>query len=81
LLTDFSKGYSDLTLPRIEARYSLKLDPVTVDFMGGWQTFEVEDNSGHKEDVDSYVLDVKAATNFGPLYMKGLLRYAQNGGN
>ena len=72
---------TDTELPRIEIAYTMKLDPVTLDFMAGWQSFEFEEASGSKEDVQSYVALVKAATNFGPLYVKGLLRYAQNGGN
>lgn len=72
---------TDTTIPRIEVAYKLKLDPVTLDFVGAYQSFEVEDNNDHEEDVDSYGVMVKAATNFGPLYMKGLLRYMQNGGN
>jgi len=76
---------ADTTFPRIEAAYTLKLEPVTLDFMAGYQSFEVtvDDGSGgtNDEDVNSFVGLVKATTNFGPLYVKGLLRYAQNGGN
>ena len=71
----------DTTLPRIEARYSLKLDPVTIDFMGGWQSYEVVDALDSEEDVDSYLLGIYAKANFGPLYVKGVGTYAQNGGN
>jgi len=72
---------TDTTLPRIEVAYKLNLDPVTLDFVGAYQSFEVEAANGDEEDVDSYGAMVKAATNFGPLYMKGLLRWSQNGGN
>lgn len=71
---------TDTTLPRIELAYKLNLDPVTLDFVGGWQSFEVKYADG-SDDVDSYLAMVKAAVNFGPVYVKGLIRYAQNGGN
>ncbi|MBW2643219.1 MAG: hypothetical protein JRC89_07560 [Deltaproteobacteria bacterium] len=79
--TSFTADDTDLTFPRLEARYSLKLDPVTVDFMGGWQTYDVVDALDHEETIDSYQLGVYARTNFGPAYVKGVLTYAQNGGN
>ena len=73
---------ADTTLPRIEVAYTMKLEPVTLDFMAGYQTFEVTNAAtGTEEDLDSYVGLVKATVNFGPLYMKGLLRYGQNAGN
>jgi len=71
----------DTTFPRMEARYSLKLDPVAIDFMGGWQTYDVVDAVDHEETVDSYLLGVYARVNFGPAYVKAVLDYAQNGLN
>jgi hypothetical protein len=71
----------DTTLPRIEARYSLKLDPVTLDFMGGWQTYDVVDDLDNDESIDSYFVGLYATANFGPAYVKGLVNYRQNGGN
>jgi hypothetical protein len=75
------KGDIDTTLPRIEARYSMKLDPVTLDFMGGWQQYDVVDNEDDEEDITSYFLGVYAQANFGAAYVKGLINYRQNGGN
>jgi hypothetical protein len=71
----------DTTFPRIEARYSFKFDPVTVDFMGGYQTYDVVDATDHEETIDSYLLGLYARANFGPAYVKGVLTFAQNGGN
>jgi len=75
------EGDIDTTLPRIEARYSLKLDPVTLDFMGGWQEYEVVNSDDNEEDITSYFLGVYAQANFGATYVKGLINYRQNGGN
>ena len=72
---------TDTTLPRMEARYSLKLDPVTVDFMGGWQTYDVVDAVDHEETIDSYQLGIYARANFGPAYVKAVGTYQQNGAN
>jgi hypothetical protein len=72
---------TDETLPRIEARYSLKLDPFTIDFMGGWQSYEVVDINDSEEDVDSYQLGIYARVNFGPAYVKGVGTWMQNGAN
>ncbi len=78
---DYGLSDTDTTLPRIEARYSMKLDPVTLDFMGGWQEYDVVDANDSEEDITSYFLGVYAQANFGAMYAKGLLNYRQNGGN
>jgi hypothetical protein len=88
LTPDTDKEYEDVggvdidtTLPRIEMRYSMKLDPVTLDFMGGWQQYDVVDEFDSEEDITSYFLGAYAQANFGAFYVKGLLNYRQNGGN
>ena len=85
LTPDTSEKYTgadiDTTLPRIEMRYSMKLDPVTLDFMGGWQEYEVVDALDNEEDITSYFLGVYAQANFGAAYVKGLINYRQNGTN
>lgn len=76
-------GFADVdtTFPRFEARYSMKLDPVAIDFMGGIQSYDVVDSFDHEESVDSYLLGLYARVNFGAAYVKGVLTYAQNGLN
>jgi hypothetical protein len=71
----------DTTFPRIEARYTLKLEPVTLDFMGGFQTYDVVTNTDSEESIDSYIAGIYAQFNFGPAYFKAIGTYAQNGGN
>lgn len=78
---DYDGADIDTTLPRVEARYSMKLDPVTLDFMGGWQQYDVVDAFDEEEDITSYFLGVYGQANFGAAYVKGLLNYRQNGGN
>jgi hypothetical protein len=71
----------DTTLPRVEARYSFNFDPVKLDVMGGWQSYDVVDANDDDESIDSYFMGLYAQANFGPCYVKGLLNYRQNGGN
>ncbi|MBW2641591.1 MAG: hypothetical protein JRE10_15910, partial [Deltaproteobacteria bacterium] len=74
-------GDTDTTLPRIEARYTLKLDPVTLDFVGGWQSYDVVNATDQDESVDSYVAGINAKANFGPAYVTAALTYRQNATN
>ena len=74
--------------PKIEIGYDLKMDAFALNFMGGWQTYEIEDynqaaNTGSKgtEDVTSYVLGVRGKANFGPAYAGLGLTYRVNGNN
>ena len=78
---DYGEADIDTTFPRIEMRYSMKLDPVTLDFMGGWQQYDVVNATDDEEDITSYFLGLYAQANFGPMYVKGLVNYRQNGGN
>jgi hypothetical protein len=79
--TYFTASDTDETFPRIEARYNMKFDPVTLSVMGGWQTYDVVDAIDHEETIDSYQLGLYATVNLGPAYLKGVLTYAENGGN
>jgi hypothetical protein len=83
-------GYSEVntTFPKVEVAYDLKVDAFALNFMGGWQTYEIEDynqaaNTGSKatEDVTSYVLGVRGHANFGPAYAGLALTYRVNGNN
>jgi hypothetical protein len=71
----------DTTLPRMEARYTLKVEPVTLDFMGGWQTYDIKNNADQDKDITSYIVGLAAQAKFGPGYVKAIVDYRQNGGN
>jgi len=82
--------YSEVntTFPKVEVRYDMKMDAFALNFIGGWQTYEIEDynqvaNTGSKgtEDVISYVLGVRGKANFGPAYAGLSLTYRVNGNN
>jgi len=80
-LEGYATTNTDRTLPRMEARYTLKLDPVKFDFVGGWQSYEVKDATDSEEDVDSYVVGINAKANFDCFYVTAALTYRQNGIN
>jgi len=76
------------TFPKVEAAYDMKMDAFALNFVGGWQTYEIEDynqaaNTGSKgtENITSYVLGARAKANFGPAYAGLALTYRVNGNN
>jgi hypothetical protein len=66
--------------PKIEARYDWKGNSFELNFMGGWQTYEIE-NTTTKTDVDinSFVFGLRGKANFGPAYAGLALTWRQNG--
>jgi hypothetical protein len=70
------------TFPKFEARYDMKLDAFALNFIGGYQTYEIENTTTKQtEDITSYVLGARAKANFGPAYAGLGLTYRQNGNN
>ena len=74
---------ANIRFPKIEARYDKRIDAFALSFIGGWQTYEIEDRNGTKatKNISSYVLGARAKANFGPAYANFALTYRQNGGN
>jgi len=77
----YASSDEDTVLPRIEARYSLKLDPITVDFMGGYQSYDVVNATDDEESVDSYIVGLYAKANLGAAYLGFTTNYRENGAN
>ncbi|MDH3576006.1 MAG: porin [Desulfobacteraceae bacterium] len=71
------------TFPKIELGYAMKMDTFTLNLVGGYQSYEIEDKDGTKrtEDISSWVLGARGTANFGPAYLGLSLSYRQNGGN
>jgi predicted porin len=70
------------SFPKIELGYDVKIDAFTLNFMGGYQNYEIENTTTkNTEDINSYVLGVRAKANFGPAYAGLGLTYRQNGDN
>jgi hypothetical protein len=77
-------GYNEVntTFPKIELRYGMKLDNFALDFIGGYQTYEIENTvNKNTEDITSYGIGARVKANFGPIYAGLGLRWFQNGDN
>jgi hypothetical protein len=74
----------DWNIPKIEARYTLKLPSFELIPFGGFQYFKVADNNSRlTDDLDiySYVAGLVAKVNIGAFYMAGEGAYGQNWAN
>ncbi len=92
-LKDGSSGPTDITpagsdvdwnIPKLEARYSLKMDTFQLIPYGGFQYFKVSDGvSTLQDDLDiySYVLGIVAKANLGAFYLAANGAYGQNWNN
>jgi hypothetical protein len=70
------------TFPKVELRYDMKMDVFALNFIGGYQLYEIENTTTKQtEDIDSFVLGVRGKANFGPAYAGLALTYRQNGRN
>jgi len=68
--------------PKLELRYDMKMDAFALNFIGGYQTYEVENTTTKAtEDISSWVVGARAKANFGPAYVGLSLNYRQNGKN
>jgi hypothetical protein len=71
----------DVTLPKVEIRYDMKMDAFAMSFIGGYQTYEVVNATDSGESIDSWVLGWRGQADLGPMYAKLALTYRQNGAN
>lgn len=67
-------GDQDVTFPKFEASYQLKMDNFFVDIYGGYQTYEV-----NSVDVDAYVAGIGGGANFSGFFVNANVYMAQNG--
>jgi hypothetical protein len=72
-------GTVDSMLPKIAAQYSMKLDPVSLTFAGSYLSYDIERTGFQDLTVDAYFLAARGTVNLGPVGLKGVLYYAQNG--
>jgi hypothetical protein len=74
-------GDTDEWLPKIEAKFGMPLGIFSFNIMGGFQTFQVEDNGGLIDDdidVISYILGGDVGVNIGAFYVKAAGSWGQN---
>ena len=88
LTPDTSKGglgvYDEVNtmFPKVEIRYDMKMDAFALNFIGGYQSYEIENLATKQtEDITSWVLGARGKANFGPVYAALSLNYRQNGAN
>ena len=75
-------GSSDVTLPTIEAAYTLNIKPVKLIFAGGMASYDVrETGTDDSETIASNFFGLAAFADFGPLSLKAEAHIAKNGGN
>ena len=73
---------TDVSLPEIEARLTLKWTPVQIDLFGGYGTYKAVDSSTeHSETVRSDIYGLRVIFPLGPAYLKGIWYRGTNPGN
>ncbi len=71
----------DTTLPKVELEYDLKLNPVALQFVGGYQTYDAVNATDDNKSITSWVVAGAGKVNFGPAYVNLALSYRVNGTN
>ncbi|MBC8472564.1 MAG: hypothetical protein H8D56_24130, partial [Planctomycetes bacterium] len=79
-VTGYATDY-DVTLPKVELRYDLKMQMANIAFIAGYQTYEAVNATDVSKDIDAYTLAIAPQFNFGPAYLNLCLSYNQNPGN
>jgi hypothetical protein len=72
-------GTVDSMLPKIAAQYSMKLDPVSLTFAGSYLSYDIERTGFQDLTVDAYFLAARGMVDIGPVGLKAVIYYAQNG--
>jgi hypothetical protein len=75
---------TDVSLPKIELRYDMKMDAVALNFIAGYQTYDSKgtvNGAAFDDSIDSYVLGARGKFNFGAAYLGASITYRQNGAN
>ncbi|MCP4349864.1 MAG: hypothetical protein GY795_30655 [Desulfobacterales bacterium] len=73
-------GDVDITLPKVEAKFSLKQDGLFADIWGGFQTYEIE-TSGKTYDVNSFATGIGGGIDMDAAFLKLHGYFARNQGN
>ena len=72
---------TEVTIPKIEARYRLDIQNAYLEFAGGYQSYKITDSATSRSyDVDSYIGAIGGHITLGSFYLAGDLYFAQNTG-
>ncbi|MDL1964844.1 MAG: hypothetical protein LWW98_11055 [Deltaproteobacteria bacterium] len=77
-LTGFPDAEDDTIYPKVEASYTFAMDTFSVKLFGGWNAYEVVDQSNKECDVTSYIYGVAGVVNAGPITLKAMAWNGQN---
>ncbi len=82
LLNAPAGSFTEVTFPKVEARYNFDLGAVKGRVAGGFNTFELTDSAtGAAHDVDSYMIGIGTEIGFGDFYLNSGVFYGQNIGH
>ena len=82
--TGAALGYDEVNtmLPKLEVRYGMKFDAFSLDLIGGYQSYEIENlTTKNTEDITSYGIGARAHLNLGAFYAGLGVNWRQNGDN
>ena len=70
---------TEVTIPKLAIKYSLKLDPVALTLVGSYLSYDIEQIAPAPSlNVDGYYLGGRGTVNVGPAAIKGVVWYGQN---
>jgi hypothetical protein len=77
----WSGAETDVTIPKIEAKYGLNFGGLGLSLHGGYNSFELVNFADDDESVDSYIVALRATYAAGPFSVKANVYTGENLGN
>lgn len=78
-LSGVAGSTTEMTLPRIDAKYTFKFDPVKFDVVGSYFSYNIERPALADLSVDSYMFGARGDAMLGPVRLRGAVYWMQNG--
>jgi hypothetical protein len=75
----FTGSTTKMSLPRIDAKYTFKFDPVKLDIVGSYFSYNIERPTLSDLSVDAYMFGARADAMLGPVRLRGAAYWTQNG--
>lgn len=78
----FAMNDREVTIPQLQASYTVRAQGLTANIAGAWQTYDVVDTvnfaSENKKSIDSYMVALGAIYSIGPAALFGDFQFGQN---
>ncbi len=71
---------TEVTIPKVQARYTFRFDNASVRIVGGYATYEETLFDGSEEDISAYFVGVGADASFGAFRLAGNIGFGENSG-